>query len=152
MGHGFRSKDQLNMLHEFLLKNENEIIAMTEKKARDLAEDGPNSELLKKGLPIFYKQLMSVLRLEQSIHANYMVDKIGMARAAREADEPAMSAASGRPDEVELAKAAGRHGVELLRLGYTLSHVVHAYGAMCQSITELATKKMPRLRQRSFMT
>jgi signal transduction histidine kinase len=40
-----------------------------------------------------------------------------------------------------LAKAAGQHGEELLRLGYTLTHVVHAYGAMCQSITELATMK-----------
>ncbi len=129
------------MLHEFLLENEKEILAMTEKKARDLAEGGPNSDLLKKGLPIFYKQLIDVLQLEQNIHPEYNIDKKGMAQAARDADEPAMSAASGRSDEVVVADTAGLHGVELLRLGYTLSHVVHAYGAMCQSITELATKK-----------
>ena len=52
-----------------------------------------------------------------------------------------MAAASGRPNEVKLAKSAGVHGTELFRLGYTLSHVVHAYGAMCQSITELAIIK-----------
>ncbi len=114
---------------------------MTEKKARDLAEGGPNSDLLRKGLPIFYKQLIDVLQLEQSIHPKYKIDKKGMAQAARDADEPAMSAASGRSDEVVVADTAGLHGIELLRLGYTLSHVVHAYGAMCQSITELATKK-----------
>jgi hypothetical protein len=28
----------------------------------------------------------------------------------------------------------------MLRLGYTLSHVVHAYGAMCQAITEVAAE------------
>ena len=138
------------MLHEFLLENEKEILGMTEKKARDLAGDGPSSERLKKGLPIFYKQLMTELRLEQSIHPEYTIDKDGMAQAARDADEPAMSAASGRADEVGLAKSAGNHGVELLRLGYTLSHVVHAYGAMCQSISELATTKKARITTTEF--
>lgn len=129
------------MLHEFLLKNETEILAMTEKKTRDLAGSGPSSDQLKKGLPIFYQQLMAVLRLGQAAHDAPNADKEGMAQAARDANEPAMSAASGRPDEVELARSAGLHGLELLRLGYTLSHVVHAYGAMCQSITECATSK-----------
>ena len=129
------------MLQDFLLQNETEILAMTEKKTRDLAGDGPTSVQLKKGLPIFFKQLMGVLRLKQSTKDNPDLNKSGMEKAAKAANEPAMSAASGRPDEVELAKSAGIHGVELLRLGYTLSHVVHAYGAMCQAITELATEK-----------
>ena len=37
-----------------------------------------------------------------------------------------------------------------MRLGYTLSHVVHAYGSMCQSITELATKKEIRITPDEF--
>ena len=138
------------MLHEFLVKNEDEILAMTEKKARDLAEDGPNSEQLKQGLPIFFKQLVRVLQQGQSIHPKYVVDKVGMAQAARDSDEPAMSIASGRTDEVEVAESAGSHGIELLRLGYTLSHVVHAYGAMCQSITELATIKQAHITTTEF--
>ena len=138
------------MLHEFLLENEKEILDMTEKKARDLAGDGPTSGQLKKGLPIFYKQLMTVLRLEQPTPSEYKVDKVGMAQAARDADEPAMSIASGRKDEVEVATSAGLHGVELLRLGYTLSHVVHAYGAMCQSITELANQKKAHITATEF--
>ena len=54
------------MLHEFLVENKDQILSMTEKKARDLAEDGPTSDLLKKGLPIFYQQLITVLKLQQS--------------------------------------------------------------------------------------
>lgn len=138
------------MLHEFLLENEKEILEMTEQKSRDLAGDGPTSDQLKKGLPIFYKQLMTVLRLEQTTHPEYTIDKEGMAQAARDADEPAMSIASGRKDEVEVATAAGLHGIELLRLGYTLSHVVHAYGAMCQSITELANRKNAHITATEF--
>ena len=129
------------MLHEFLLQNRKEILAMTEKKSNDLAGVRPSSTQLKQGLPIFYSQLMSVLQLERSFNEAVSVDRGGMAAAARNTDEPAMAKAAGQPEEAEVAKSAGIHGKELLRLGYTLSHVVHAYGAMCQSITELATNK-----------
>lgn len=126
------------MLYEFLEKNQEEILAATERKSLDLAGVRPSSEQLKKGLPIFYKQLLFVLRLE-GVHSEANIR--GMSKAASENDEPALAKAGGRPGEVELAREAGFHGVELLRLGYTLSHVVHAYGAMCQAITELATAK-----------
>lgn len=129
------------MLHEFLSKNEKEIIAMTEKKSLALAGVRPSSNQLKAGLPIFYQQLVGVLRLGQGPARTSNVDDEGMAKAAAESDEPAMAMAAGRPDDAAVAKSAGLHGIELLRLGYTLSHVVHAYGAMCQSITELATVK-----------
>lgn len=43
-----------------------------------------------------------------------------------------------------LLDASGGHGKELLRLGYTLSHVVHSYGATCQAVTGVAsTMKAP---------
>ncbi len=45
---------------------------------------------------------------------------------------------------------AATHGKEFLRLGYTLSHVVHAYGAMCQAITELATTKNANIPPQDF--
>ncbi len=140
------------MLHEFLLDNEKEILALTEKKARDLAGAGPTSEQLEQGLPIFYKQLMGVLKLELDVTAISTVAKDRMAQAARESDEPAMAAASGRHGEEELAKSAGKHGSELLRLGYTLSHVVHAYGAMCQSINDLAMSKHTEISSNEFRT
>lgn len=129
------------MLYDFLLKNEQEILDLAEKKTLALAGVRPSSELLKKGLPIFYKQLLNVLLLNRGHPQLSELNQEGMAKAASESDEPAMAMASGRPDDAAVAKSAGLHGTELLRLGYTLSHVVHAYGAMCQSITQLATTK-----------
>lgn len=129
------------MLYDFLMRHQDEILAMTEEKSLALAGVRPSSDQLKKGLPIFYKQLIGVLLLNRGLSPKPPVDTEGMARAAARNDEPAMAMASGRPDDAAVAKSAGLHGIELLRLGYTLSHVVHAYGAMCQSITELATLK-----------
>lgn len=40
-----------------------------------------------------------------------------------------------------MERVAGIYGAELLHIGYTLPQVVHAYGAMCQSITQLAVEK-----------
>jgi len=73
-----------------------------------------------------------------------------MVEAASESDEPALAEAAGNSDDAAFAKAAELHGKELLRLGYTLSHVVHAYGAMCQSITELATNKKTHITANEF--
>ena len=129
------------MLYEFLHKNKNEILGMTEKKTLELAGVRPSSDELKRGLPIFYQQLLGVLRRQQAATPTSDINRHGMAKAAHESNEPAMAVAAGRPHEVKVAESAGHHGGELLRLGYTLSHVVHAYGAMCQSITELATEK-----------
>lgn len=130
------------MLYEFLLKNEKEILAASEKKTLDLAGVRPNSEQLQKGVPIFYKQLLAALKLvEDNLKVVEAEDKPAMAKAARENDEPGVVLASAHPEEEALASEAGEHGAELLRLGYTLSHVVHAYGSMCQSITEIAAEK-----------
>lgn len=128
------------MLYEFLLSNREKILFMTEKKSLVLAGVRASSDQLKKGLPIFFNQLVDVLKREAaSPQGSPTEDLTKMKNAATDGDEPAMAKASGRPHEAELAQVAGIHGKELLRLGYTLSHVVHAYGAICQSITELAT-------------
>ncbi|MBC7661244.1 MAG: HAMP domain-containing histidine kinase [Chitinophagaceae bacterium] len=138
------------MLYKFLLENAEEILALTKDKTRDLAEGAPSSEQLEKGLPIFYKQLIAVLKYDHVEKPNATLDKRGMAQAARDADEPALALAAGSPNEAELARSAGEHGSELLRLGYTLSHVVHAYGAMCQSINEIAATKKLQIAPEEF--
>lgn len=129
------------MLHEFLEEYRDEVLEMTEKKTLELAGTGPSSDQLKLGLPIFYEQLLDVLQLGKELKNPNNPDTGAMAKAADDSDEEALALAGMRPDEAVVAKSAGLHGTELLRLGYTLSHVVHAYGAMCQSITELATNK-----------
>lgn len=128
-------------LYDFLKENQFEILKMTETKTLELAGIRPSSDLLKQGLPVFYQQLIKVLTLEKQTVDHSSKAKEKRAIAADKANEQEMAHAEGRPDEAAVSKEAGLHGEEYMRLGYTLSHVVHAYGSMCQSITELATKK-----------
>ena len=100
------------MLHEFLQINRIEILELSAEKTKLLAGFRVDSEQLKLGLPLFYEQLIKVLEQKLSNH----------------------------PREDMLTDAAS-HGKEFLNLGYSLSHVVHSYGSMCQAITELATRK-----------
>lgn len=109
------------MLHEFLVQNREAILLLSEEKTRHLAGIRGASEQLNLGLPLFYEQLIKVLEEKLSNSA---------------------------PEEMLLA--AANHGKEFLKLGYSLSHVVHAYGAMCQAITELATIKNAEISSSEF--
>jgi len=129
------------MLEQFLKQNEDQILKKTEDKSRELAGDHPTSDRLKAGLPIFYGQIISIVRHANNPSTPPPKDIEKIADAADRNDEPAMAEAAGQPEEADLAKSAGLHGVELRKLGYSLSHVVHAYGAMCQAITETASEK-----------
>lgn len=99
-------------LQSFLEENRNLILESAEEKIEELAGSKPSSQQLKKGMPLFFDQLVRVF--SEKIKSN---------------------------SSDEMLAAAASHGKEFLRLGYSLSHVVHAYGAMCQAITELATTK-----------
>jgi hypothetical protein len=44
----------------------------------------------------------------------------------------------GLSPNIQITKTAIKHGRDLLRQGFTASQVVHDYGDVCQSITELA--------------
>jgi signal transduction histidine kinase len=45
---------------------------------------------------------------------------------------------SGGRNSLEIGASAGQHGHDLLLKGFTVSQVVHDYGDVCQTITELA--------------
>ncbi len=47
---------------------------------------------------------------------------------------------SGETSHLEIDRSAGRHGHDLLFTGFTVSQVVHDYGDVCQTITELAVE------------
>jgi len=137
-------------LHEFLVDNKEEILCMTETKSLALAGPLPSSDQLKQGLPVFFQQLISILLLERPAFTIPAKDKAAASKAAKHSDEAAIAVASGNPEEAKVAQSASLHGAEMLRLGYTLSHVVHAYGSMCQSITELASKKDVEISTEAF--
>lgn len=42
------------------------------------------------------------------------------------------------PSDLEIDRSASQHGHDLLLQGFTVSQVVHDYGNVCQTITELA--------------
>jgi signal transduction histidine kinase len=50
----------------------------------------------------------------------------------------------------EIGESAIQHGAELLRKGYTVSQVVHDYGDVCQSVTELATETNAQISTADF--
>jgi len=109
------------LLYQFLEDYRTEILALTEEKTLVLAGPLPSSVELKRGLPIFFDYLIQYLK------------------------DP-----THRSDKDEMMTAAADHGRELLRLNYTLSHVVHAYGAMCQGITELAQRRNANISTQEF--
>jgi DNA-directed RNA polymerase subunit M/transcription elongation factor TFIIS len=49
-----------------------------------------------------------------------------------------------------IAESASRHGGELLALGFTVSQVVHAYGDICQAVTEIAIAQEAPLSVKEF--
>lgn len=109
------------MLSKFLEDNKTEILALAEEKTLNLAGSLTSSKELRKGLPVFYDHLIAFLK-------NSVAEK----------------------EEHKIAAGAAGHGRELLRLNYSLSHVVHAYGAMCQAITELAQRKNATITSQDF--
>ncbi len=137
-----RSKGQ-TILSTFLKENKIELLETAERESTSLAGVRPTTNQLKMGLPVFYQHLIDILANDQSksTRPTQIVDNIARERAASSSDEVAMTLVSGHPADVHVAKSAGLLGAELFRLGYTLSHVVHVYGSLCQAITGLATTR-----------
>jgi hypothetical protein len=56
------------------------------------------------------------------------------------------------PAPTEIGRAAAVHGADLLRLGYTIDQVVHDYGDVCQSVTQLAGEQQEDISTDEFRT
>ena len=52
----------------------------------------------------------------------------------------------GKASSPEISRSAILHGHDLLLQGYTVSQVVHGYGDVCQSITDLAVETNASIR------
>jgi signal transduction histidine kinase len=107
------------MLHEFLIKYEKPILKMAMKRTIGLSEDLQSTDELEKGLPVFYKDLIDVLQKGPIDDGS---------------EDPVHT------EEITVGEAAA-HGKESRRLGYTISQVVHGYGAICQAVTDFAQQK-----------
>lgn len=66
------------------------------------------------GIPLFLDQLIETLQIQETT--------------------------STTPSDHQIGRSAARHGRVLEDMGFTASQVIHDYGDVCQSITELAVK------------
>jgi signal transduction histidine kinase len=116
------------MLHEFLTANHDRLIARCKAKVARRTGPQPFDPERQHGIPLFLEQLVNTLQLEQT-HSTLASLRV-----------------SGPPDTAktpvysEIGMAAATHGSELLRQGLSVDQVVHDYGDLCQSITELAAE------------
>lgn len=99
------------VLYEFLIANREAIIARARAWVASRPAPQATAVELKNGIPVFLDQLGDALRLAKE---------------------------SGGVDNEKISESAGRHGLDLFRMGLTIAQVVHDYGDVCQAITELA--------------
>ena len=113
------------MLHEFIDLNRDAIVSRTRDRVRSRPWPSIARGEVEHGVPLFLTQLSETLRLEAT-SAPFPADAIGA--------------------------AASRHGGDLLRLGFTVSQVVHDYGDICQTITALAVEQRAPISVEEFHT
>jgi hypothetical protein len=114
------------MLHEFLSANRNELIQRCRAKVSQRDSPPVTAVELEHGVPLFLEQLVEALRCEQQSPASKPDGILDSSRKTA--------------TSIENRRTAAVHGRELLGKGYTVEQVVHGYGDICQSITELATE------------
>jgi hypothetical protein len=122
------------MLHELLTSNHQELIRRCREKASHRFEPAEVPTALDRGVPLFLQQLGDTLRLNQ-------------ATPVRDVIEPEKT-----PTQSAFGRAAALHGAELLRLGYSIDQVVHEYGDVCQSVTEIALEQNAEISADEFRT
>ena len=115
------------LLHDFLSNNRGEPVRRCQVKVGSRAGRSATEVQLKDGIPLFLDQLISTLRIEQT----------PTPMDSRRVSGPA----GGGATLSEVSVAAAQHGKDLLALGLTVDQVVHDYGDLCQSITDLAVER-----------
>ncbi len=126
------------MLHEFLTTNRAELIERCRLKVGKRLAPLASSTELAYGIPLFLDQLIKTLQVEQT-------------------SEPMLSRRVSGPSgggmvESEIGRTAVLHGRELSKQGFTVDHVVHDYGDLCQAITDLAFERGAQIKTDEFRT
>ena len=122
------------MLHVLLTANRDELLRRCRAKAAKRFAPAGLPDAIDRGLPLFLQQLIDTLQQEQLTKFRYISEP-----------EPA-------PANSQIGRSAALHGAELLRLGYSVDQVVHDYGDVCQSATELAVEQKKVIGADEFRT
>jgi signal transduction histidine kinase len=128
------------MLHEFLTKNRDELIARCVAKVAKRPVPLASEAELTHGIPLFLSQITETLRRDDA------ADETGSRRISGTSDP------SKTPTTTEIGESAAQHGDELHRKGFTVDQVVHDYGDLCQAITELAVEEGEPIATTEFRT
>jgi len=111
------------MLYDFLIENRTDLISRCRTKVAGRRAPRATLMELEHGVPQFLTQLTEMLPGAESA-----------SNAPPEAREAARA-------ESQLRRSAARHGEELFNHDFSVEQVVHDYGDVCQSITELAAER-----------
>ena len=127
------------MMHEFLTENRGELIERCRMKVAQRSSPKAIAAELDHGITLFLDQIIKTLKAEESVQPR---------------ESQRMSGPSGGEDAIlsELGAAAKEHGRELLQHGFTIDQVVHDYGDLCQSVTELAVEQSSPISNDEFRT
>ena len=115
-------------MHAFLSNNRDDLIARCKAKVAQRPARAATVQQLSNGIPMFLEQLTNTLRAEEEGDVAEGVRISGRAGG----DATVLS---------QIGVTATAHGKELMKLGYTVDQVVHDYGDLCQSITDLAVER-----------
>jgi signal transduction histidine kinase len=116
------------MMHTFLANNRDDLIARCRVKVAMRPKRGATGGQLNNGVPMFLDQLQRTLEAEEAGEAGQSLKISG--------------GSGGNGLSVsEMGMTAAAHGKQLLTLGYSVDQVVHDYGDLCQSITDLAFER-----------
>lgn len=124
------------MLYNFLTLNRQELIYRCRKKVEKRLVPIKASTSISHGAPLLIQQIANILYRDKATHG-HEVHSLESAKV---------------PVQTEIGLAAALHGIELLRAGYTVDQVVHDYGDVCQSVTELAVEQKVLISPEEFRT
>ncbi|MCY0388693.1 HAMP domain-containing sensor histidine kinase [Robbsia sp. Bb-Pol-6] len=126
------------MLHNFLSNNREDLIRRCRVKVASRPARDASDAQLQNGIPLFIEQLIQTLKIEQT------ADPMD----SRQVSGPVSGAAALSA----IGISAAQHGKQLLELGFTVDQVVHDYGDLCQSITDLAVERDAPFEMDEFRT
>lgn len=126
-------------MHEFLTANRAELIARCRVKVAERSPAGAPKRELADGVSVFLDQLIKTLAIEET----------SSPMLSRKVSGPSGGA---EPDHSEMGDSASSHGKELQEHGFTINEVVHDYGDLCQSISDLAVETGAQIESDEFRT
>ncbi len=126
-------------MHSFLHDNRGELIARCQAKVAMRPQRAATLQQFANGIPMFLDQLTRTLLAEEAGNAAEGTLISGPAGG----DATALS---------QIGVTATAHGNELMKLGLTIDQVVHAYGDLCQAISDLAIERQEPFSVDQFRT